>query len=457
MKNFDVVVIGGGPGGMIAGIMLSRAGKSVALIQEERDCFGGTCLNRGCMPTKSLLKAAAVYRQAKECGRYGLSITAGPVDLRRLLDVTGSELDILRGMTRQAVSTAGITSFRGVGSFVSDKEIRITVANGGTETVRGEIIIIATGSRPVELPMAPFDGRFFLSTDQLLNNTALPDHLLIIGGGAVGCEFATMYASFGSHVTMVEAMDTLLPREDREASQALQGAFERQGICVRTHTTLEKFEVSGGKITAHYQGSAETDIVDKVLVGVGRRANLEGLHLDAAGVATEHGHVQVNEFLQTNIPHIYCVGDAAGGMMLAHAAEKEGQLVAGNLLAGTRGVLDETAVPRVAFCHPEVGAVGITTEEKGIKAFTVPQVPNGRSVVDQVEPAFVKLYVREASREIVGAIIIGEAATEIIHEMAVAIENKLTLAQIAQTVHAHPTHAKNILQAVQQLLQSCPQ
>ena len=452
MKTYDAVIIGGGPGGISAGIMLSGTGKSVALIQDEKDSLGGVCLNRGCMPTKSLLKAAAAYRYAKESSRYGLDISTGPIDLQPLLDVTGGELETLRGMAHQAVSMAGITAFRGRGSFLSDKEIQISQANGSTEIVGGETIIIATGSKPVELPMAPFDGRYILSTDQMLTNNELPDKLLIIGGGAVGCEFATLYNTFGSHVTMVEAMDTILPREDREAGQMLQSSFEKQGICVRTQTIIEKLAIDDGKVTVHYRGTSTTDTVDKVLVGIGRRPNIEDLNVDAAGINTEQGMIKVNDFLQTNIPHIYCVGDVAGGMMLAHAAEKEGLLLAGNLTQGTHLPLDETAVPRVAFCHPEVAAVGTTTETEGIKTRTIPQVPNGRSVVDKVAPAFVKLYVREESFEIAGAVIIGEAATEMIHEMAVAVENRLTLSQIGKTVHAHPTHSKNILQAVHRFM-----
>jgi len=448
MKTFDVVIIGGGPGGMTAGVMLSRSGKSVALIQDEKDSFGGIYLNRGCMPTKSLLKAAEAYRHAKDCSRYGLDIASGPVDLQRLLDVTHGDLETLRGMTYQMISMAEITTFRGKGSFLSDKEIQIAQANDITETVRGGTIIIATGSKPVELPIAPFDGRYILSTDQLLNNSEMPDNLLIIGGGAVGCEFATLYNTFGSRVTIVEAMDTILPREDREAGQLLQSLFEKQGICVKTQTIIEKLNVGDGKVTVHYKGTSTTDTVDKVLVGVGRRPNIGDLNLDAAGIEAERGIIKVNDFLQTNIPHVYCVGDAAGGMMLAHAAEKEGQLLAKNLVQGTRLSLDETAVPRVVFCHPEVAAVGMTKEIEGIKIFTMPQVPNGRSVVDKVAPAFVKLYVREESFEIAGAVIVGEAATEMIHEMAVAVENRLTLTQIGKTVHAHPTHSKNILQAI---------
>jgi len=447
MKRFDVVVIGGGPGGMTAGIMLTRMGKSVALIQEERDSFGGVCLNRGCMPTKSLLKAAKVYRDAKQSGKYGLNISVSPVDLKQLRNVTDEDLDNLREMMQGMMGDGPAAIYRGRGSFQSEHEVLVSNADGGTETVHGELIIIATGSETVELPFAPFDGKYILSSDQILQNTELPEKLLIIGGGAIGCEFATMYNSFGSKVTMVEALETLLPREDKEAGKSLQASFEAQGMTIKTGVSIEDLIVENDAVTVKYQDSDTTEQVDKVLVGVGRKPNLTGLNLEVAGVETERGAIQVDEFMQTSAPHIYALGDISGGLMLAHAAEKEGMLLAMNLMQETRMPLNVNSIPRVAFCHPEVAAVGISEEQAGIKSFTMPQVPNGRAVVDKVAPAFVKLYIEAESSAIAGATIIGEAATEMIHELAIAVENRLTLQQIGQTVHAHPTHSTNVVKA----------
>ncbi|ANA39751.1 dihydrolipoamide dehydrogenase [Geobacter anodireducens] len=449
MQTFDVVVIGGGPGGMTAGMMLKQAGKSVAIIQENHDSFGGVCLNRGCMPTKSMLKAAKVYRDAQNSEKYGLDLSVNPVDLTRLRAVADADLNMLRHMVQGKLTDARIAVFRGKGSFRSEHEIEICQADGSSEQIRGEKIIIATGSVPAELPCAPFDGHSILSSDQILKNTELPHKLLIIGGGAIGCEFATLYNTFGSRVTLVEAMDSLLPREDREAGKTLQSTFEQQGIAVKTGAAIKSISVEAGTVHVHYDGSSATEEFDKVLVGIGRTANIAGLNLDAAGVATEQGAVKVNEMMQTTVPHIYALGDVIGGMTLAHAAEKEGYLLAQNLIQGSRHPLDHRAVPRVVFCHPEVAAVGTHEARAGIKAFTMPQAPNGRAVVDKVAPAFVKLFIEEDTSQIAGAIIIGEGATEMIHEMAVAVENRLTLEQIGKTVHAHPTHSKNVLLAVQ--------
>lgn len=447
MKTFDYVVIGGGPGGMTAGMILTQMGKSVALVQEESDSFGGVCLNRGCMPTKSLLKAAKIYREAKQGEKYGLDLSVAPIDLQRLRTIADQDLNTLRGMIQGMMSEATPTIFRGKGSFESANKIRITNNDGASETIHGEKIIIATGSESVELPFAPFDGRYILSSDQMLQNTELPEKLLIIGGGAIGCEFATMYHAFGSQVTLVEALDSLLPREDLEAGKALQSAFKAQGIAVKTGTKINQLTITDGRVEVQYE-SGESDKVDKVLVGVGRKPNIAGLNLPAVGIETERGAIKVNAQLQTNIPHIYAVGDINGNLMLAHSAEEEGKILALNLLQGSNNALEEDAVPRVAFCHPEVAAVGVSKATEGIKTFTMPQAPNGRSVVDKVSPAFVKLFVEEASSVIVGAIIVGEAATEMIHELGLAVKNRLTLQQVGQTVHAHPTHSTNVIKAV---------
>lgn len=452
MQNFDVVIIGGGPGGMTAGMMLSQNGNSVAIVQMEQDSFGGTCLNRGCMPTKSMLKAATTYRHAKQAGIYGLDLAVKPVDLARVRAVADQDIARLRDMVQGMFAQAPITTFRGQGAFKSDHEIMITKENGATDVIRGKTIIVATGSQPVELPFAPFDGGRILSSDQLLRNTKLPETMLIIGGGAIGCEFATLYHTFGSGIILVEASATLLPRENQEAGKALQSAFEHQGIVVKTGTRIERLDVQGDKVLVHYENGAPVDTVDKVLIGIGRRPNIEHLNLEAAGVVTENGAIKVNAALRTSVPHIYALGDVTGGLTLAHSAEKEGELLAMNLLNGTENRLNLETVPRVAFCHPEVAALGITAPKSGIKTLTLPQVPNGRSLVDKVVPAFMKLFIEEETDRIAGAVIIGEAATEMIHELALAMENNLTLGQIAQTVHVHPTHSKNILHAVQQAL-----
>lgn len=449
MKTFDVVIIGAGPGGVSAGVMLSNAGKNVAMIQDGPDSFGGICLNRGCMPTKSLLKAATAYRYAKQGEKYGLDLWAEPVDLNKLREVTDGDLNMLRGAIQGMIENAQITTFRGKGSFESEHVISIRQADGSQEAIRGATIIIATGSTPREISWAPFDGQHILSSDQMLANTEMPEKLMIVGGGAIGCEFATLYNTFGSEVILVESMESLLPREDRDAGKALQDVFEAQGIEAKTGTAIKRLIIIDGKVRAEFENGDTINDIDKVLIGIGRSPNIEGLNLEAAGVLTEQGAIKVNELMQTNVPHIYALGDVTGGMTLAHSAQREGQLLAQNLLQASSHSLNALSVPRVVFSYPEVAAVGESQEGNGIRACIMHQVPNGRSVVDKVTPAFVKVFLKEQTSEIAGAVIIGESATEMIHEMALAVENGLTLKQVGNTVHAHPTHSKNILYAVQ--------
>ncbi|WP_321372207.1 dihydrolipoyl dehydrogenase [uncultured Desulfuromusa sp.] len=451
MQSFDVVVIGGGPGGMTAAMTLNQLGKTVAIIQAENDHFGGVCLNRGCMPTKSLLKAATAYRYARQGDKYGLSLSAEKVDLQRIRSVVDSDLETLKGMIRGMMGQVQIDVFRGFGSFQSEHEILISKVDGTSQVIRGEQIIISTGSETVELPFAPFDGQYILSSDQMLKNTEIPEKLLIIGGGAIGCEFATLYHTFGSEVSVVEALDSLLPREDKEAGKALQDAFEAQNITVKTGTMVEQLTVQNDQVIVKYQGIETPEIVNKVLIGVGRKPNIDTLNLNAAGVQVEKGAVSVNSTMQTSVSHIYALGDVTGGVMLAHAAEMAGQLLAKNMVQGTHVSLEEIAVPRVAFSHPEVAGVGVSHESEGIRSFTISPVPNGRSVVDKVTPAFVKLFVEEQNSVVAGAIIVGEAATEMIHELTLAVQNRLTLSQIGGTVHAHPTHSANVSTAVHQM------
>jgi dihydrolipoamide dehydrogenase len=444
MKKFDVVVLGSGPAGMTAGMALTHMGKNVAMVHEDKSMFGGVCLNMGCMPTKSLLKTATVYRQANHSEKYSLDIKADAIDLNRVLDMVTKELDFLRGHIQQMADSSKATYFYGLGSFKNENEINILYKDGNVETIYGDKIIIATGSVSAELPFAPFDGKRILSSDHMLKNTEVPEKLLIVGGGAIGCEFATMYNSFGSEVTIVEALPTLLPRDDAQMGEALKKAFESQNIKVHTKTMIEDIKNTGNSVKVKFENQDKEEIYDMALIAIGRKPRLSEINLDAVKVKREKGFILVNDFLQTNIPNIYAAGDVIGKLMLVHAADQEGSILAKHIGLNSTEPLDETAIPRVVFSYPEAGSVGITEETDEIASFAMERVPNGRILLDKTTPMFMKAFVEKESGVLKGACMVGELAAELIHELTLAVENKLTVEQIKNTVHAHPSHAASI-------------
>ncbi len=451
MEKYEIVILGGGPAGMNAGMPLSYMGKKVAIIQESEAMFGGVCLNMGCMPTKALLKAASVYRNAKNAEKYGLDIKPEKIDLKKVNEVVEKDLDILRNSVKRMVENSEKAEFIiGKGKFISSNELEVVCKDGSIKRIFGEKIIIATGSKPAELPFAPFDGKRILSSDHLLKNSILPEKLLIIGGGAIGCEFATIYNSFGSDVTIVEAESHLMPKEDEELGEFLKKSFEEQGIKIKTKSLVTEILNKGSSVEVRFKDEEGIFKYDLVLVGIGRKARTDEINIEAAGVKTKNGYVVIDDYMQTNVPNIYALGDVKGGLMLVHAADREGSTLSKNLGLGKHIPLNTIGVPRVVFCHPEVASVGITKETEDIVSITIERVLNGRSLLDKVKPAFIKLFAYKKSNILAGASIAGEVATEMIHELVLAVENKLTVNQIKETIHAHPTHSVNIAQAIKE-------
>jgi dihydrolipoamide dehydrogenase len=442
MDKFDVVVIGGGPGGLDAGFRLVKAGKKVCIVQDKKERLGGVCLNAGCMPTKSFLKSASVYRYAKKASMFGLSASVEPVNLAKVKASVNEGIAKLRGGIAMMSENSGAHFIFGRGAFASVNEVIVTKDDGTTETVCGEKIIIATGSVSRELPFAPFDGKVVMNSDMMLENEKLPEKLLIIGGGAIGCEFATMYNTLGSKVKIVEAMSQLIPNDDADAAAMLKERFQAEGIDVAVDTMMESLNVSGGKAEVRFKGQSDSEVYDMVLISIGRRPNLDTLSLDKAGVETERGAVKVNEYLQSSNPNIYAAGDSIGGWMFAHSAAYEGEVCAANILDNGAMSLDERAVPRVVFSHPEMASVGIVKADEDIKVLHVPGLMKGRPITDKTPVGIFKLFVYKKSDVIAGGVILGDCATEIIHELVMAVQNRLTVKQVKETMHAHPTFAE---------------
>ncbi len=442
MKKYNVVVIGSGPGGLEAALNLKVQGKSVCVVALSRQHFGGVCLNSGCMPTKGYLKTAAIYRNAHKSGEFGLDIKPGDIDLNKIKTSVYETVRMLSEGMGNMMDSSGVDFSFGKGSLKSEKEVLVDKGNGETETLEADYIIIATGSTSAKLPFADFDGTYILNSDQLLLNTDLPERMLVIGGGAIGCEFATLYNSFGTKIKIVEAMDNLLPCEDKDVTDALKENFKSKGVDVETGTMVESLEIENGIVKAKYKDAELVEKFDKVLISTGRVPLTAELNLDAAGVQTDKNFIIVDEYLKTTCGNIYAVGDVIGCNMYAHSASYEGRVAAKNILNPRSEKLDERAVPRVVFTDPEIGSTGIVKADEHVKELYVPGIMKGRPVVERSDVGVMKIFAYKDSDTVAGASFYGKHATENIHQMVMAVQNRLNIKDIADTMFAHPTYAE---------------
>jgi len=449
MDKYDIIILGGGPGGMYPASILSRAGKKVAMVQSRREDIGGVCLNKGCMPSKALLKSASVFDKVRHSEFYGLNISTGDIDLSSITDSVENKIEILRQKNIQGAEELPMEFIYGMGTFIDEKSVEVELVDGGTRVITADIFILATGSEPAEVPGLETDGKFIVTSDDMLQNRTLPEKLLIIGGGAIGLEFATMYSSFGSEVTVVERMDTVLANESFRAGQVIAEKLGRGGISIKTGLEVKSLHKTDSSVKASFSDGTD-EIFHKVLVAVGRKPLLHNLNLESAGVETENGFIKVNDYLQTSNENIYAAGDVIGHYMFAHAAGREGTTVGRNILNGNTEKMDNSAIPRIVFSSPEFAAVGITEASEDIEELTLPLVPNGRSLVDSVEPPVISYFYSKNDGKLRGAYIIGEGATESIQELVFAVQYGLTLPQIRETTHGHPTYNEALLALARQ-------
>ena len=427
-------------------MQLRMAGKNVCLVETGMDRLGGVCLHEGCMPTKSLLKTAEVYDQLRHAEDYGLGAKVEPLDMQQAVQRKNRHIKALNHRLRQMAVQAGLHIQPGHGKFISSHTVEV-VHDAEPIHLQAASFVIATGSRPRGLAMLPVDGKRVCNSTQMLNNTYLPKQLLVVGGGAIGCEFASMYQAFGAQVTLLESAGHLLSREDADTGRTLQTAFERRGIQVLTNSRLQGAEKRPKDIVAHINGSTTDSFVfDQVLVSIGRQPNTDELQLATAQVATDGPFIQVNEHLQTSQPHIFAAGDVLNTMMLAHTATQESAVVVANILK-QRKTLHSQAVPRVVYSFPQVAAVGATEKELPAASYRMLYqsfMESGKALVDQRQEGHVKLLVDKKSERLLGAALVGDHATELIHELVLAVAQKLPLTALQEIVHAHPTLAESI-------------
>lgn len=447
-EKYDVVVIGSGPGGYPAAIKAAQMGKTVALIEAKE--LGGTCLNRGCIPSKTLIANADILHRLQMAGEYGITIS-GKVsfDYGKMVDRKDEVVTKIRKSLEGLIASNKIKLFWGHGKFQSPKTIKVT----GKDNVvlHAEKVIIATGSEPRKIAAFPFDHERILDSTSLLNLRTLPRSIIIVGGGIIGCEFASLYAAFGVEVTILEMLPRIIPMEADNISKTLAKAFSKKGIKIETNVLVEKIVNTGKGVTATLAGG-KTIEADIALVAVGRSLNVEGIGLDKAGVVVaDNGLIQVNDKMETTVPGIYAIGDIASKWWLAHVASHQG-LVAASNAAGKESHMHYNAVPSVIFTEPEIGTVGLSLDqalEQGYKASigAFPFQALGKSQAALQTDGFAQIVIDRETGQVLGAQVVGHEASTLVAEMAVAIANELTVESITDTIHAHPTVAEAWMEA----------
>jgi dihydrolipoamide dehydrogenase len=449
----DLIILGSGPGGYVAGIRAGQLGMKVAVVEKDPK-FGGTCLHRGCIPTKALLHTAEVLEQSRHAEDFGVLLADPRLDMlkaqaykRKVVDKSAKGVEFLF----KKYKAEGLTGF---GRLVGPHAVEVESA-GKKTTITAKNILIATGSVPREIPLAPSNGKTILNSDHILELERVPATLVVLGAGAVGTEFASIFASFGSKVTLVEMLPRILPIEDEEVSAELHRALRKRGIDVLAGTSMTKVEEQGGgvRVTLDQGGKVSTIDAEVLLVAVGRKPVTEGLGFEAQGVTMERGYVQVNEWMQTRAPHIYAIGDVVPTPWLAHVASAEGILAVEHMAGhpGARPVIYDL-VPSCTYCEPEVGSVGLTEAKAKERGYDVavgkfPFSALAKASILGKTAGFVKIVRDKKYDEVLGIHIIGPHATDLIAEACVAMRLESTTEELLKTMHAHPTLSEAVAEA----------
>ncbi|MBD3217875.1 MAG: dihydrolipoyl dehydrogenase [candidate division Zixibacteria bacterium] len=451
-ENFDVAVLGGGPGGYVAAIRAAQMGKKAACIESE--ALGGVCLNWGCIPTKTMIATASMYKKMKNAARYGLKLEGSvSVDHEAMMArkdkiVTG----LVKGID-DLFEFHKVSKFTGRGKLKSENEIIVEKAEGGSEEIKAENIIIATGSRPLNIPAFPYDGEYILSSNDMVMLKEIPKSMLIIGMGVIGCEFAFLMSMLGCKVTMVELLEHALPLEDIDVSKTIERELKKNKVKFHLGRKVNAVDVHKGEGIKAELDDGKTIEAEKALVAIGRKFNVDDIGLEELGIEkNDNGSIKTNLKMQTNILNIYAVGDVAGKWLLAYTASAEGAVAAANC-AGQETEINYAGVPNAIFTTPEVGSVGLRekqAEEQGIKIRTGQFLFRvlGKAQAENEIEGLVKVVADADSDKVLGVHIVGAHATELIHECALAVRMGLTVDELGNAFHAHPVMAEAILEAV---------
>lgn len=448
-ENFDVAIIGSGPGGYVAAIRAAQLKMKTVVI--EKDKVGGVCLNIGCIPSKALVHQAEIFRSISGLEAMGIKVDRSEFDYSRVYSASRKAADNLSRGVSYLLKKNGVTLINGTAELQSAHQLIID----GQRIISAKSIIIATGSRPRSIPGFEFDEKIVLSSTGILSLQKLPEKLLILGAGAIGAEFAHIMNAFGVQVHLVEMMERILPLEDEEVSNHLRRSFSKRGIKIYTSTkatSVNKSSNGAEVFLGDNSGSKFSLAVDQVLVVTGRVPNTDGIGLEKLDIKTERGYVLTGDYGETSVSGIYAIGDVTTTPLLAHVASKEGEIVAEHI-AGiqTTAKLDLNAIPSGVYCEPQVGSFGLTeakAKKAGIKYKTVsfPYKGIGKAVAVENSEGFIKLLFDPDTKEILGVHAIGVEATELIHEILLAKTSELLPEDIANMIHAHPTLSEGIME-----------
>ena len=453
-RQFDVTVIGGGPGGYVAAIRAAQLGMKVGIVEKEK--LGGICLNWGCIPSKALLKSAELMHSFKRAEEFGFTYKDLTVDWSKIIKRSRDVSERIVKGVEYLMKKNKIDVVPGTGKLTGKTTIEVSRDGKTTDKITSKFIILATGARPRSIPGVTIDRKAVITSTEAMTLEKQPKSLIVIGGGAIGVEFAYFYNAFGTKVTIVEMLPSLLPKEDREITKILESSLKKQGIEILTATKVESVSLEGGvKVKVADKDTKRTLSADLALMAVGVQGNIESIGLESVGIKAERAMILTTEFQQTNVPTIYAIGDVAGPPWLAHAASHQGIVAADHIAGKAKHGIDRTNIPSCTYCHPQVASIGLTEEDAvkaghAIKVGRFPFRPLGKAMAIGESEGTVKLVFDERYGELLGAHIIGPEATELIAELGMAKALETTYSEILHTMHAHPTLSEAVMEAAGQ-------
>ncbi len=448
-KEFDIVVIGGGPAGYVAAIKASQLGAKVALV--EKDSLGGTCLNRGCIPTKSYLHNVEIIEGIKHAKKRGIEIKDDniTINMEQTLKMKNKVVATLVGGVAALLKSNNVSVFNGVGKITKDKNV---VVDG--KVIETEKIILASGSKASKIKIPGIESKLVMTSDDILDMNTVPKSLAIIGGGVIGVELGEVFATFGSEVTIIEMTDRIVPAMDKEVSESLKTILKKKGLNILTNTKLNELVEENGKLTVKLEGKEDL-VVEKALLSIGRAPDLEAM--GEVEFELERGRIKVDKYMETSVKGIYAPGDINGTKMLAHAAFRMGEVAAENAIKGNHLVTKLDMTPAAIYTLPEVAMVGLTEEQakdqyKDVAIGRFSFSSNGRSIATDSTHGFIKVIADKKYGEILGVHIIGPCAAEMINEAATIMETELTVEELLTTIHGHPTYSEALYEAFADVL-----